>query len=130
MNKIKIGYKKLLLEASKVINEISVSEGITLLKDNNYLFVDLRDVREIKREGKIPNSFSCPRGMLEFWIDPESPYFKKIFNQKKHFIFYCASGWRSALSCKTAMEMGLEPVSSLQGGYSEWKKLKGPFEII
>ena len=130
MNKIKIGYKKLLLDASKVIKEISVTEGISLLEDDNYLFVDLRDIREIKREGKIPNSFSCPRGMLEFWIDPDSPYFKKVFNEKKYYIFYCASAWRSALSCKTAMEMGLKSVYSLKGGYSEWKKLKGPFEMV
>lgn len=128
--KKKIGYKDLLLQASKIINEITVHEAVDLVNDENYIFIDLRDIREIKREGKIPNSFSCPRGMLEFWIDPDSPYFKKIFEEKKHFIFYCASAWRSALSTKTAMEMGLDPVSSLKGGFSQWKLEKAPVEKI
>ena len=126
----KKGYKDFLLEAAKVINEITILEAKNLIDNENYIFVDLRDIREIKREGKIPNSFSCPRGMLEFWIDPESPYFKKIFDEKKHFIFYCASAWRSALSVKTALEMGLRPVSSLKGGFNEWKAENAPVEKI
>ena len=112
------------------ISRQSTEKAKTLLNHKNYIFIDLRDYREIIKDGKIPGAYSCPRGMLEFWIDPNSPYHKKIFNQKKTYIFYCASAWRSALSCKTAMEMGLKSVYSLKGGYSEWKKLKGPFEMV
>ena len=83
------------------------------------MLVDLRDYREILKEGKIPGAFSCPRGMLEFWIDPDSPYHKEYFNQDKTYIFYCASAWRSALAAKAAMEMGLSPVVHLEGGFNE-----------
>ena len=84
----------------------------------------------IKREGKIPGAFSCPRGMLEFWIDPKSPYFKDFFSKNVHFIFYCASGWRSALSTLTAKKMGLINVSSLDGGFNEWLKADGPIQML
>ena len=94
------------------------------------MFVDLRDIRELKKSGKIPKSFSCPRGMLEFWIDTESPYHKEIFNQEKTFVFYCASGWRSALSTKTASEMGLENVCHIEGGFNSWIKNGGEVENL
>ncbi len=125
---IKKGIKELLLEANKVANRIDTVKAISYLNNQNYLFIDIRDYREIKREGKIPGSFSCPRGMLEFWIDPESPYHKSLFNEDKIFIFYCASAWRSALAAKTAMEMGLNPVYHLHGGFNEWIKQGGPIE--
>ena len=128
--KIKKGIKSLLEEASAVVKGISVEEAKKILDDENYIFVDLRDYREIQREGKIPGAFSCPRGMLEFWIDPDSPYHKEIFNQNKTYIFYCASSWRSALSGKVAMEMGLSPVCHIEGGFSKWKKLNGEIEEI
>jgi len=91
--------------------------------------VDLRDPREIQREGRIPGSFSCPRGMLEFWIDPDSPYAKPIFQEAKRFVFYCASGWRSALAAKTAQDMGLDNVAHVGGGYTAWKTAGGPTEV-
>ena len=94
------------------------------------MFVDLRDYREILKDGKIPGAFSCPRGMLEFWIDPDSPYHKEFFNQDKTYIFYCASAWRSALAAKVAMEMGLSPVVHLEGGFNEWLKQGGAIETI
>ena len=101
--------KSLISEANQFVSTMSVEEAKKVLNHEDYVFVDLRDIRELKREGKIPNAFSCPRGMLEFWIDPESPYHKEIFNQDKTYVFYCASAWRSALSTKTAMDMGLKP---------------------
>ena len=110
--------KKLVDEANKIVATISVEEAKKKLKDNNYIFVDIRDFRELKREGKIPGAFSCPRGMLEFWIDPDSPYHKEIFNQNKTYIFYCASAWRSALAGKISIEMGLNPVLHLEGGFT------------
>ena len=117
-------------EANKIAKTISVKRSISILKNNDFIFIDLRDYREILKEGKIPGSFSCPRGMLEFWIDPKSPYHKNLFNQKKTYIFYCASAWRSALAVKSAMEMGLKPVVHLEGGYTEWLKQGGDIEEI
>ena len=127
---IKKGINILLNEANKIAKTISVKRSISILKNNDFIFIDLRDYREILKEGKIPGSFSCPRGMLEFWIDPKSPYHKNLFNQKKTYIFYCASAWRSALAVKSAMEMGLKPVVHLEGGYTEWLKQGGDIEEI
>lgn len=111
----------LVSEANEVVPIISIADAKNKVNDRNYVFIDIRDFREIKREGKIPNAFSCPRGMLEFWIDPNSPYHKEIFNQDKTYIFYCASGWRSALAGKVSIEMGLKPVFHIEGGFSAWK---------
>tara|TARA_Y100000389_G_C17398846_1_gene484140 strand:+ start:380 stop:784 length:405 start_codon:yes stop_codon:yes gene_type:complete len=128
--KITKGIKELLEDANKETETLSVEEVINFLNNDNYFIIDVRDYREIKREGKIPGAFSCPRGMLEFWIDPKSPYHKDIFNQKKTYIFYCASAWRSALASKTALDMGLKPVYHLKGGFNEWVKKNGSVEKI
>ena len=120
----------LLSEANAQIDTISIEKAKQLHIDEGYIFVDLRDVREVRKSGKIPKSFSCPRGMLEFWIDPDSPYHKEIFNQEKTFVFYCASGWRSALSTKTAIDMGLENACHIDGGFSAWVKNGGEVENI
>ena len=103
---------------------------MALHNNDDYEFIDLRDFREIQRSGKIPGSFSCPRGMLEFWIDPDSPYHKDIFAKKKNFIFYCASAWRSALATKVAKDMGLLKVSHIEGGFTNWERSGGPVERI
>ena len=124
------GIKFLIGEANKITETISIEKAQDLYKNEDYIFVDLRDIRELKREGKIPGAFSCPRGMLEFWIDPDSPYHKDIFNQTKTYVFYCASAWRSALSAKTSIEMGLNPVVHLEGGFSAWKKAGQPIEEV
>ena len=124
------GINRLLKEANEVAKTINVKKAKSLLKNQDYVFIDLRDNREIVREGKIPGAFSCPRGMLEFWIDPDSPYHKEFFNQDKTYIFYCASAWRSALAAKTAMEMGLSPVVHLEGGFNEWLKRGGTIETV
>ena len=120
--------KDLVAEANAKIQTISLAEAEGLLSSSKHVFVDLRDIRELQKTGKMPNAFSCPRGMLEFWIDPQSPYHKEIFNQDKTYIFYCASAWRSALSTLTAQEMGLTPVCHLEGGFSAWQKAGLPIE--
>ncbi len=129
-SKITKGYKRLLDEAYSEIRTISVTKALSLQNNETYEFIDLRDFREIQRSGKIPGAFSCPRGMLEFWIDPESPYHKEIFSKNKHFIFYCASAWRSALATKTAKDMGMKNVSHIEGGFTNWKKSGGQIEQL
>ncbi len=125
---MKKGYKDLLEEANKEIVTLDLETARARYGQDSTVFVDLRDPRELEREGKIPGAFSCPRGMLEFWIDPESPYHKPVFAEQKQFVFYCASGWRSALAAKTAQDMGLGAVSHLGGGFTAWKKGGGPVE--
>ncbi|NVK13706.1 MAG: rhodanese-like domain-containing protein [Rhodobacteraceae bacterium] len=120
------GVKALLAEANSLVETMSVEDAKQKVLDENYVFIDLRDIRELQRSGMIPGAFSCPRGMLEFWIDPDSPYHKPVFNQDKTYVFYCASAWRSALSARAAMEMGLKPVVHLEGGFTEWAKQGGP----
>ena len=130
MDKSKKTVKILLEEANSQIQTIPVEKAKDYLSEKDCIFIDLRDIRELKKTGKIPKSFSCPRGMLEFWIDPESPYHREIFSQKKKFVFYCASGWRSALSTKTANEMGLEDACHIEGGFSAWVKSNGEVETV
>ncbi|MBY6056712.1 rhodanese-like domain-containing protein [Leisingera daeponensis] len=120
------GVKTLLAEANSLVDTMTVEEAKQKVLDENFVFIDLRDIRELQRSGMIPGAFSCPRGMLEFWIDPDSPYHKPVFNQDKTYVFYCASAWRSALSAKAALEMGLNPVVHLEGGFTEWVKQGGP----
>jgi len=122
--------KMLVDEANTIVDTITIEEAKNKINDNNYIFVDIRDFRELQKEGKIPGAFSCPRGMLEFWIDPESPYHKDIFNQNKTYIFYCASAWRSALAGKISIEMGLTPVLHLKGGFNAWKESKSTIEVV
>ena len=123
------GYKALLAEAEAKIETLSPADALPLLGQEGVTFVDLRDPREREREGVIPGAFSCPRGMLEFWIDPESPYHKKVFAQDKRFVFFCAGGWRSALATATAKEMGLEASAHIDGGFSAWKAAGGAVEL-
>ena len=123
---ITTGIKALLAEANAMVDTMSIEEAKEKAQDEGYVFVDLRDIRELQRSGMIPGAFSCPRGMLEFWIDPESPYHKPVFNQDKTYVFYCASAWRSALSARIAQEMGLSPVLHLEGGFTKWVEDGGP----
>ena len=126
---IKKGFKKLLAEANVEIQTYSSEDSIKLLGQPDVLFVDLRDPRELDREGRLPGAFPCTRGMLEFWIDPESPYHKPVFAEPRRFIFFCAGGWRSVLAAKTAQDMGLENVAHIEGGFGAWKKAGGPVEV-
>ncbi|MEL7047358.1 MAG: rhodanese-like domain-containing protein [Pseudomonadota bacterium] len=120
------GIEAMLAEANAHVTSITVTEAVKLVGNQEYVFVDLRDIRELQRDGKIPGAFSCPRGMLEFWIDQDSPYHKEVFNQDVTYVFYCNSGWRSALSAKTAMDMGLNPVVHIEGGFRAWRQTEAP----
>ena len=125
---MKKGYKALLREAEAEIAAVDAAEAIAIHAGGGAVFVDLRDPREREREGGVPGAFSCPRGMLEFWVDPESPYAKPIFQEPKRFVFFCASGWRSALATKTVQDMGLKNVCHLAGGFTAWKAGGGVVE--
>ncbi len=118
--------KDMVAEANAAVAHAPASDMLDLHGQDDVTFVDLRDPRELEREGMIPGAFHCPRGMLEFWIDPESPYAKPEFQSGNQIVFYCASGWRSALSAKTAQDMGLRNVSHVEDGFSGWKKAGGP----
>ncbi len=125
---LKKGTRQLLAEAIAEIETISAEEAIALHGDENAVIVDLRDIRERERHGAIPGAFHAPRGMLEFWVDPESPSHKDVFASGKRFIFHCAGGGRSALATKTVQDMGLAPVCHIEGGFSAWKEAGGPVE--
>jgi rhodanese-related sulfurtransferase len=116
---------QMVARARASIEEIETADAIALLQDPDVVFVDLRDVRERERMGYIPGSFHCPRGMLEFWVDPDSPYFKPIFGEAKRFVFHCASGWRSALSVALLNDMGFA-CAHLKEGFSTWEQQGGP----
>jgi len=124
------GYQALLDEAARSVRTLSVEEARELHGRTDVQFVDLRDPRELEREGKIPGAFHAPRGMLEFWVDPESPYHKPIFAEERKFIIHCASGWRSLLATQVMQRMGLKPVFNLKGGFGAWKEAGGPVEMV
>lgn len=127
---MKKGYKALLAEADAEIVAISPAEAAALGGDPDVVLVDIRDPRELERDGKIAGALHAPRGMLEFWIDPESPYHKPVFASGKRFVFYCAGGLRSALATKTAQDMGLEPVAHIAGGFAAWREAGLPVEPV
>lgn len=125
---ITTGYQALLDAANARVRAVSPEEAKSLLGREDHVFIDLRDPRELEREGMMPGAFHCPRGMLEFWIDPASPYHKDVFARDATFVFFCAGGWRSALAGATALDMGLKPVVHLEGGFSAWAKSGGKVE--
>ncbi|WP_243394608.1 rhodanese-like domain-containing protein [Yoonia maritima] len=127
MRQLKTTAAAMVASARAKITEIDTADAIQMADDPDVVFVDLRDVRERQRSGAIPGSFHCPRGMVEFWVDPDSPYFKDIFAQDKRFVFHCASGWRSALTVATLSEMGFE-ASHLKHGFTDWVAKGGPIE--
>jgi rhodanese-related sulfurtransferase len=122
--------KSLVDAAEREIENLSTEQGIALHGKDDVVLVDIRDIRELQRDGKVPGAFHCPRGMLEFWIDPESPYHKPLFAQDKKYVFFCAGGLRSALAAYTAHKMGLKPVAHIRGGFGGWKKAGGPVEMV
>ena len=123
-----VGYRALVAAAEEEIITISPAQAKQALDDADTLFVDVRDVREVKREGKIPGAFHAPRGMLEFWVDPASPYFKDVFEPRRQLIIYCNKGWRSALAAKTLQDMGVQRVCHIAGGFGAWLEAEGPVE--
>ena len=122
---IKKGIKQLIAEAEARSTGISIEAAKARLGEANTVFVDIRDVRELEREGMIPDAFHAPRGMLEFWVDPESPYYKPIFTEDRTFILYCQSDWRGTLAAAALTDMGMHNVLHLKGGFSEWRKAGG-----
>jgi len=126
--KITTGFRALVDAAEREIETLAVEEAIALHGRVDVTFIDVRDIRELEREGRVPGAFHAPRGMLEFWIDPESPYHRPIFGEEKRFVFFCAGGWRSALAAQTARRMGLRPVAHIKGGFGAWRKANGPVE--
>lgn len=128
MKKLQMSAAQMVETARSKIEEIETSDLITMVEDPNLVIVDIRDVRERQRGGFIPGSVHAPRGMVEFWIDPDSPYFKDVFGQEdKKYVFHCASGWRSALTVATLQDMGFE-AAHLREGFSTWEKQGGPVE--
>ena len=125
---ITLSSKAMVEAAEREIETLSIEDALKLHGRSDVVLVDLRDPRELARDGKVPGAFHCPRGMLEFWIDPNSPYAKPIFQQDKKFIFHCAGGMRSALAAKTAQDMGLKPVAHMGGGFAAWRDAGGPVE--
>jgi len=117
-------------EASAAIETLTVEQARALLGQPGVTFIDLRDPRELWREGGIPGAVNVTRGMLEFWIDPASPYHKPLFASGDKFVFFCGGGWRSALAAKVAQDMGLTPVCHVQGGFGAWKKAGAPVEKV
>ena len=125
---MKIGYKALIEAAEAEIETLSVEDARALHGNDDVVFVDLRDVRELEREGQIVGAQHAPRGMLEFWVDPDSPYARDVFQQDKRFVFYCQSAWRSALATQQVQRMGMERVAHLAGGFRAWQDAGAPVE--
>jgi rhodanese-related sulfurtransferase len=122
--------KQMVDEALTEIETLPVSEARAMLGRPDVTFIDLRDPRELWREGGIPGAVNVTRGMLEFWIDPASPYHKPVFASGNKFVFFCGGGWRSALAAKVAQDMGLTPVCHIHGGFGAWKNSGAPVEVV
>ena len=124
------GYKTLLAQANAQVTTYSVSQVQAKLAAGNAQLVDIRDIRELAG-GTMPGSVHAPRGMLEFWVDPESPYHKPMWaDESKEFILFCAASWRSALAVKTLQDMGMTNVAHMDGGWEEWVKQGGASETL
>ena len=125
---IKHSVKQMVADANKEVEEISITDARLLIGQENVLFIDIRDIREVAKTGRIVGARHVPRGMLEMWIDPDTPYHRSFFADEKKFIFYCAGAGRSALAAKTAQDMGLTPVAHLEGGMTAWIEAGAPIE--
>ena len=125
------GFRVLVDEAMAQVRTYSVQQVRERLGRPDLQLVDIRDVRELQAEGTVPGSYHAPRCMLEFWVDPQSPYFKKMFaDEGKEFVLFCGAGWRSALAAKTLQDMGLANVAHIDGGFTEWVKQGAPTETL
>ena len=120
--------KQLVDTAKARIEEIPATDALALAERDDVVIVDIRDVRERQKLGFIPQSVHAPRGMLEFWVDPDSPYHKPVFAEDKKFILHCASGWRSALAAASLLDMGFE-VAHITEGFSGWVEAGGAVEM-
>ncbi|RLA45358.1 MAG: rhodanese-like domain-containing protein [Gammaproteobacteria bacterium] len=127
---MKISARQLVDNAMQEVETISVEQAKAALDDENTAIIDIRDIRELYREGKIPGATHAPRGMLEFWVDPDSEYHRDIFSSGKKFILYCAKSHRSALATLALQNMGLEPICHIDGGFEAWTKADMPTETV
>lgn len=127
-SKVTTGIRQLIEQAEQVVETVSVDEAVRLVEEESALIVDIRDVRELEREGRIAGALHAPRGMLEFWVDPDSPYHKPVFAEDRRFIFHCSKGWRSSLATRAIQEMGLDRVCHIAGGFEAWKEAGHPVE--
>ena len=125
---MKLGVKALVDQAMAEVETLSVDEARALHGRDDVVLIVIRDVRELRRDGRVPGAYHAPRGMLEFWIDPDSPYHREVFAQDKRFVFFCAGGLRSALATQVVQRMGLSPVCHIATGFSGWKKAGAPVE--
>lgn len=124
------GFRALVDEAMAQVRTLTVAEVLAQLDDPQLQIVDIRDIRELK-DGTVRGSVHAPRCMLEFWVDPESPYHKPLWaDESRHFVLFCGAGWRSALAAKTLQDMGMTNVSHIDGGYAEWVRQGGPTETL
>ena len=126
------GYRALVDEAMAQVKTYTVEQVRARVgQDARLQIVDIRDIRELQAEGTVPGSYHAPRCMLEFWVDPESPYHKKLFaDETREFVLFCGAGWRSALAAKTLQDMGMTNVAHIDGGFGEWKKQGAPTETM
>ena len=125
------GFRALVDEAMAQVTTYSVEEVRARLQQPDVQIVDIRDVRELEREGTLPGALLAPRGMLEFWVDPDSPYFKPVFaDEGKEFVLFCGAGWRSSLATKTLQDMGMTNVAHIDGGFAAWKKAQAPMVTL
>ena len=121
------GFQQLVDEAMAQVTTYRVEDVQARLSDGRLQIVDIRDVRELEREGTVPGALLAPRGMLEFWVDPASPYHKPVFaDESREFVLFCGAGWRSALATKTLQDMGMGNVAHIDGGFAAWKKAGAP----
>ena len=120
--------KEMVEVAKSEIDNISPEEASRRATEEGALIVDIRDVREMQRDGAIPGAMHAPRGMLEFWVSPDSPYTKEIFGEDREFVLCCAGGMRSALSAKTLKDMGMEKISHIETGFGGWQADDMPIE--
>jgi rhodanese-related sulfurtransferase len=127
--KVTVTARDLVAKAEAEVETLTAADAVKLAGRDDVVLVDIRDVRELQRDGRVPGAFHCPRGMLEFWIDPTSSYHKPVFAQDKWFVFFCAGGLRSALAAQIAQQMGLKPVAHIGGGFGAWKAAGGPVEM-
>lgn len=125
---IKRTVEQMVADANKEVEEISINDAKALVGREDVLFIDIRDIRELAKTGRVSGARHVPRGMLEMWIDPDTPYHREFFAEDKKFVFYCAGAWRSALAAKTAQDMGLTPVAHLEGGIKAWIQAGGPID--
>ena len=125
------GYRALVDEAMAQVKTYTVGDVQARLGEPALQLVDIRDIRELQADGTVPGSYHAPRGMLEFWVDPDSPYHKKLFaDPGKEFVLFCGAGWRSALAVKTLQDMGMANVAHIDGGFTEWVKQGGATETL